>query len=151
MTPWHCQLDRNASVYLLSLPIAAISGVTYTRWGRTSCPNDTGAQLVYSGRAGGTNHLAQGGSAEGVCLPDDPDYIPESINISSSIASQFKNVIQGTNLQVDYRLPGNPLQHLHDHNVPCAVCYVPTKSIQPSWCQPKAHVRQPGLESTTAI
>ena len=102
--------------------------MTYTRWGRTSCPNDTEAQLVYFGRAGGTNHLAQGGSAERVCLPDNPDYIPGSIDISSSIASRFKNVIQGTNLQVDYRLPGNPLQHLHDHNVPCAVCFVPTKS-----------------------
>ena len=27
-------------------------GATYTRWGRTLCPNITGTSLVYSGRAG---------------------------------------------------------------------------------------------------
>ena len=29
-------------------------GVVYTRWGRKSCPNDTGAQLVYEGITGGS-------------------------------------------------------------------------------------------------
>ncbi len=33
------------------------------------------AELVYSGRAGGTNHITSGGPAEIlICLPDDPDY-----------------------------------------------------------------------------
>ena len=108
--------------------IAAISGVTYTRWGRTSCPNDNKAQLVYSGRAGGTNWNAQGGSAEKVCLPDDPDYIPGSIDISSSPFQTIRSVVQGVEFRVHYGLPGNPLEHLHDHNAPCAVCFVPTRS-----------------------
>ena len=99
--------------------------MTYTRWGRTSCPNDINAQLVYSGRAGGTNFNAQGGSAERICLPDDPDYTPGAINISSN---QYKNMVQGAKLQVNYGLPGNPLQHLHAQNAPCAVCFVPTRS-----------------------
>ena len=106
---------------------AATSGVTYTRWGRTSCPSNTDAQLVYSGRAGGTNHGAQGGSAEIICLPDNPDYIPGSLNISLSM---FKNVVQGTEYEVNYDLPGSSqsIQHVHQQNAPCAVCDVPTRA-----------------------
>ena len=108
---------------------AVISGVTYTRWGRTSCPNNTEAQLVYSGRAGGTNYLATGGSAERICLPDDPDYIPGSIDLSISPSHEFKSVVQGVEYQVDFGpIPGNSLQHLHQHNAPCAVCFVPVRS-----------------------
>ena len=105
--------------------IADISGVTYTRWERTSCPSNTEAQLVYSGRAGGTNFAAHGGSAERISrsLPDDPDYIPGSLNLSSSSA---KSVVQGVELEVGYI--GSPYEHLHDHNAPCAVCLVPTRS-----------------------
>ena len=29
-------------------------GVTYTRWGKSSCPNISGTELMYTGRAGGT-------------------------------------------------------------------------------------------------
>ena len=119
---------RQVSTKWLSSPTAAVSGVTYTRWGRTSCPNDTEAQLVYSGRAGGTNYNARGGSAEKICLPDDPDYIPGSIDLSPSPAQAIKGVVQGAELQVNYGVPGNPLQHLHNHNVPCAVCFVPVRS-----------------------
>ena len=35
-------------------------GVLYTRWGRKSCPSDTGAQLVYEGITGGSNHQHSG-------------------------------------------------------------------------------------------
>ena len=112
----------------MSTPTAAISGVTYTRLGRTSCPSDTEAQLVYSGRTGGTNYNARGGSAERICLPDNPDYIPGSIDISPSPANHFKSVVQGAELHVNYGVPGNLLQHLHYQNVPCAVCFVPVRS-----------------------
>ena len=95
--------------------------MTYTRWGRTSCPNDTEAQLVYSGRAGGTNYLAQGGSAEKICVPNNPDYIPGSIEPSQTAIS----VVQG----VEYEIAqGSPLRHLQEQNAQCAVCDVPTRS-----------------------
>ena len=29
-------------------------GVTYVRWGRTTCPDTEGTELVYTGRAGGS-------------------------------------------------------------------------------------------------
>ena len=36
-------------------------GVVYTRWGRTTCPSTSGAQLLYTGRAGGTDFEQKGG------------------------------------------------------------------------------------------
>ena len=107
---------------------ATITGVTYTRWGKSSCANDTGAELVYSGRAGGTNYNTRGGSAERICLPDNPDYVPEAIDISPSSARRYRNVIQGVEYEVNYGIPGNPLTDVHQHNAPCAVCFVPTRS-----------------------
>ena len=115
--------------FSISTAATCTSGVTYTRWGRTSCPNNKEAQLVYSGRAGGTNYLFQGGSAEKICLPDNPDYIPGSINLSTSSRNQMvRSVVQGAEIHVDYGVPGNPLQDLHLQNAPCAVCDVPTRA-----------------------
>ena len=48
-------------------------GVVYTRWGRKSCP--TGAQLLYEGIAGGSEHSESGGGANYVCLPKIPQYM----------------------------------------------------------------------------
>ena len=104
-----------------------VSGVTYTRWGRTSCPNDTEAQLVYSGRAGGTHYLARGGSAEKICLPDDPDYTASSLTVNISSQTN-KNIIYGVEYDFPYNSISTPLQHVHDQNAPCAVCDVPTRS-----------------------
>ena len=50
-------------------------GVVYTRWGKTSCPNVTGTELVYAGRAGGTWYGHTGGGANHLCMPNDPDYL----------------------------------------------------------------------------
>ena len=37
---------------IVGAPGPVSGGATYTRWGRTLCPNITGTSLVYSGRAG---------------------------------------------------------------------------------------------------
>ena len=42
-------------------------GVTYTRWGKSSCPNVAGTELAYSGRAGGS-HYQNGGAANYLCM-----------------------------------------------------------------------------------
>ena len=99
-----------------------MSGVTYTRWGRTSCPNNTDAQLVYSGRAGGTYYGSRGGSADKICLPDDADYIPGSPDIGSSLG---KSTVQGAEYET---LDVPHLSSLAQHNAPCAVCDVPTRA-----------------------
>ena len=49
-------------------------GVTYTRWGKSSCPNVTNTELVYGGRAGGSDHTHNGGGANFLCMPSDPEY-----------------------------------------------------------------------------
>ena len=96
------------------------SGVTYIRWGHTSCPNSTGAQLVYSGRAGGTRHDSPGGAAEILCLPDDPDYI----NTTAGVAARYPSIIHGA----EYEFSVGPLANSIEYNAPCAVCFIPNRS-----------------------
>ena len=42
-------------------PGPSSGGVTYVRWGRTTCPDTTGTELVYNGRAGGSHYSHSGG------------------------------------------------------------------------------------------
>ena len=46
----------------------------YTRWGRTTCPNTTGTQLLYAGRVAGSHYTEKGGGANYLCLPEQPQY-----------------------------------------------------------------------------
>ena len=93
----------------------------YTRWGKSSCPNDTGAELVYSGRTGGTNWAVRGGSAEKLCLPDNPEYLAETAGISIP----YFSTVQGA----EYELWSGPNTNVSNYNAPCAVCYNPTRAI----------------------
>ena len=93
------------------------AGVTYIRWGKNSCPNVTGTQLVYAGRAGGTAYNVQGGGAEKLCLPLDPDYI-------NAPQATYFSAIHGA----EYETRNGPQSNLQDHNVPCAICYASTRA-----------------------
>ena len=68
------------------------AGVTYIRWGKNSCPNVTGTQLVYEGRAGGSVYSNPGGGAEKLCLPVDPDYIDAPQSTSATRYSTLHGV-----------------------------------------------------------
>ena len=95
-------------------------GTTYIRWGRTTCPTDNGTELLYSGRAGGTRYESSGGAANYLCMPDDPDHL------------QYQSGQQGYNYitGVEYFYASLPsLLSFTYHNVPCAVCYVATRSV----------------------
>ena len=95
-------------------------GAVYTRWGRTACPTDQGTTLLYSGRAGGTRYDHKGGAANYLCLPNDPDHL------------QYRTGVQGHSYigGVEYYYVGFPsLSSLNNHNAPCAVCYVATRSV----------------------
>ena len=48
-------------------------GVVYVRWGHNSCPN-SGTQLMYAGRAGGSHFDHRGGGGNPQCLPLDPKF-----------------------------------------------------------------------------
>ena len=95
-------------------------GVTYTRWGRTTCPSNQSTQLLYAGRAGGTHYLHKGGAANYLCMPDNPDHLQyeSGVGAPSQIAVvefYFKNIPS--------------LSSFNLHKVPCAVCYVVTRSV----------------------
>ena len=90
-------------------------GVVYTRWGSSSCPNVSGTTLVYTGRAGGSHYTHNGGGANHLCMPLDPEY---SLAYRSGVQGQA--YVYGT--EYEY-----PLQDSHDHNVPCAVCLATTR------------------------
>ena len=53
---------------------AATGSSSYVRWGRISCPSSCDTSLVYSGRVGGSFYNHQGGAADYICLPDNPEY-----------------------------------------------------------------------------
>ena len=95
-------------------------GVTYTRWGRTTCPTIQGTQLLYAGRAGGTHYSHKGGAANHLCMPDNPDHL------------QYESGVQNrgfvTGVEYDYASL-SPLNSFNHDNVPCAVCYVATRSV----------------------
>ena len=96
---------------------AARSGVVYTRWGRTTCPSGQGTDLVYSGRAGGTDYSIRGGASNYLCMPDNPQYS----NFVGGV--QGYSTIQGADYWND--AGAAPLsQNLKHNNAPCAVCHV---------------------------
>ena len=90
-------------------------GVVYTRWGRTTCPDTPGTELVYSGVAGGSHFNHEGGGTNYLCLPEEPQY------------GEFLPGIQNSALYgAEYELyGGGPISRtlLHDHTPPCVVCY----------------------------
>ena len=53
-------------------PAPIVGGVTYNRWGKTTCRS--GVERVYTGRTGATYADDQGGAANYLCMPNDPQY-----------------------------------------------------------------------------
>ncbi len=108
-------------------------GVVYTRWGKSSCPNTPGTQLLYAGRTGGTFYNQEGGGSNYLCMPEDPEY---DSSLQYRPGTQDTARIHGAEYQ-------SPIQGTHDHNVPCAVCFVASRetvlmipaksSCPPSW------------------
>jgi len=92
-------------------------GLVYVRWGHDSCPS-TGAKLVYTGRAAGPDYTHKGGGTNPQCLPLDPSYL------KYETGTQSHSQIYGAEYQETNPLVANS----HDGDVPCAVCYVPTRT-----------------------
>ena len=92
-----------------------MGGVTYNRWGKSSCRS--GANLVYSGRTGVTFGNHQGGASNYLCMPNDPDY-----------TLAYQSGVQGHSHVYGTEYEGPPLVSGRiQHNAPCAVCYVSTQ------------------------
>ena len=83
-------------------------GVVYMRWGKSSCPNITGTELVYAGRAGGSWYGHTGGGANYLCMPNDPDYLAYQRGV------QGLSPVHGA----EYEPYAGPLRAVHDHKIP---------------------------------
>ena len=95
-------------------------GVTYVRWGRTTCPNTTGTELVYTGRAAGSLFSHSGGGSNYQCIVEDPenfDFGPGTVDASYMYGSEY---------EMYGNIPSSNLP-LHENDVPCSVCYVASR------------------------
>ena len=93
-------------------------GAVYVRWGKRICPSGQGTELVYSGRAGGSYYSRSGGSANMVCMPNDPNHL------------QYQSGQQGYSNMYGVRIQGSSGQPLYSsryYYLECAVCFVPTR------------------------
>ena len=99
-------------------------GMTYTRWGKSSCPS--GTSLVYAGRTAGTHHTETGGGANLVCLSNTPQFLSYTPGTQNG-----RGYLYGTQYQTGRRHTGDfgPLSGVTQHNAPCAVCYSVTKEV----------------------
>ena len=100
------------------LPGPTSGGATYIRWGKSSCPEVTGTELVYSGIAGGSWNDQDGGGSNYLCLPRNPEY-SSTLRYRAGIR-EYSAPIHGSEYE-------DPLQGTHQHNVPCALCRVSTR------------------------
>ena len=95
-----------------------IRGTLYTRWGKSTCPQVGGTELIYSGIAGGSWYNQRGGGANYLCMPKVPEYSP---------TLRYRGGTQG-HAHVCGSEYERSLQGVHNHNVSCAVCRVSTRS-----------------------
>ena len=92
-------------------------GVTYVRWGRTTCPDTEGTELVYTGRAAGSFFDHRGGGGNYQCIVEDPE------NFAFGAGTVDASYMYGAEYEMGGNVPSSSLP-LHNHDVPCVVCYV---------------------------
>ena len=99
-------------------------GITYTRWGKSSCPS--GTSLVYAGRTTGTHYSQSGGGANLVCLSNTPQFLSYTPGVQDG-----RGYLYGTQYQTGgpHSADTGPLSGVSQHNAPCAVCYSATKEV----------------------
>ena len=99
-------------------------GVTYIRWGKSSCPNVTGTKLIYAGRTAGNHHNEEGGGSTHLCMPEVPQY-----TLRYRPGTQRHTIIHESEYE-------GPIIGAGNHNVPCAVCFASTRGVVlmiPAW------------------
>ena len=93
-------------------------GTVYVRWGHDQCPST--AQLVYTGRAGGSYYSHSGGGSNPQCLPMDPNY-----HTTVGGSQRWRGLIYGA----EYEMESNSLLFRRQNtDVPCAVCHVSNRT-----------------------
>ena len=95
-------------------PTNTTGGAVYIRWGRTTCPSTPGTELVYAGRAAGSEYSQRGGGANKLCLHTSPEYLSFSPGVQGGAS------LRGTEYE---SYPGQPLKNIENNDAPCSVCY----------------------------
>ncbi|XP_072042445.1 short-chain collagen C4-like [Amphiura filiformis] len=111
-------LRRTAGPTRQPEPNPPTSGSLYIRWGRSDCPST--ASLVYAGVVGGSHFTEDGGAANYLCLPLNPENLQVEAGTGGS-----RSFLYTTEYKISHFPPFN---HLHQHDVPCAVCRVTSRS-----------------------
>ena len=92
-----------------------MGGVNYIRWGRITCPDTEGTQLLYSGVAAGSHWNQKGGGAEYLCLPDQTEILQITAGFQ-----MHRSKLYGAGYQTDDYPPA--FGNIHAHHAPCAAC-----------------------------
>ena len=81
-------------------------------------------RFFHSGRVGGERYNNQGGGSNYVCLTESPKYWNYT-----DVLEKYSAFMYGAEYHVNPNTP-NPFnkQNLDDHDVPCAVCFVPNRN-----------------------
>ena len=90
-------------------------GSVYVRWGHDQCPST--AQLVYTGRAGGSKYDHTGGGSNPQCLPLDPNFLTPISGTNGRAYMYGAEYESGVDSNTHIR-------RSHNHDIPCAVCHV---------------------------
>lgn len=90
-------------------------GVSYTRWGRTACPSTEQTELLYHGTTTGSQ-VNQPGSTEYLCLHSQPQFLHTTARQQTWRGKLYGTVYDAGAVQTAF-------QSIHNHNVPCSVCY----------------------------
>ena len=117
-------IDRIGRVEQIVQEMAAVTqtiGVTYTRWGKSSCNDSTGAELVYTGYTAGQYYEQPGGGSNYICLTRDP------LHGTYQSGTQNQGRLYGTEYET---LHFGVYANTQDQNAPCSVCRVTGRSTQ---------------------
>ena len=101
---------------------ASHGGVSFIRWGRTTCPSTNGTQLVYAGTTAGSNRH-EGGTSTYLCLHPQAQYLPFTPGRQDRRAYIF-----GTKYEAFENPPA--FVNMGNHNAPCSVCHTPTRNTR---------------------
>ena len=102
--------------------VAKKTGTTYVRWGRTTCPN--GADVAYTGYAGGSWYNHEGAASSMLCLPKDPDWALYTNGVQSRSGYVYGAEYEPSDDRTDKFFGKDHSQH----DVPCTVCSMKSRS-----------------------
>lgn len=107
----------------------AVAGKDYSVfrvWGKRSCPQMREVDMVYNGWLGSGAYDHHGSGYSQLCMPDAPNFGDQGSAYYTS--NQNGALIYRTEYETSgYGIPG--FQALHDRDVPCSVCKVPSADV----------------------